>query len=356
MLVSHVFNVTQFIKNNRFFRNFPLFYKSFFLLAIVLSFFLRVSLSEAGQLPSKDGRLPAIAITQIVSHPSLDKVYKGIIDALELAGFKDGITAHINFANAHGHIATASQIARKFIADKPDVIVAIATPSAQAIKGLSEGAGIPLVFATVTDPISARLVKSLKEPGGYTTGTRNPAAVKEVLAFIRKSLPKVKTIGIIINYSEENSVELLHRFKEGAQEMSLHIAPFSVPNSSMVPQVARSMVAHVDAVVLLQDNTVASALPALMTIFHLHGIPAISTYLEALSFGAVAALAYDEYKIGKQTGEMVARILKGEKAKSLPVEDPTELETCLNMEQIEHYKLSLEPALIEKAIKIPTKK
>ena len=110
----------------------------------------------------------SVAVTAIVEHPALDSVRDGVQAALKAAGFEAGKNLKWQYQIAQGNTGTAAQIARKFVGDKSDVIVAIATPSAQAVVAATKD--IPLVYSAVTDPVVAKLVPSMAPSGTNVTG------------------------------------------------------------------------------------------------------------------------------------------------------------------------------------------
>lgn len=293
-----------------------------------------------------------IAITQITSHEALDAVHQGALDALKEAGFSEEAGTEIIFANPQGDIATAVQIANRFAGEHPNVIIAIATPSAQTILKAVSGMGIPVVFATVSDPISAHLVKDLQHPGGQVTGTRNQSPIKQQLAMLKRALPKVKSIGIVLNFSESNSVSLFKAIELEAKEAGLMVYSSSVSNSSEVLGAAKSLLGRIDVYFLILDNTVASGLPALIKASQESHIPVFSTYTEAVAKGALMGLAYNEYSIGQQTGVIAARILKGEKPGDIPVEDPKTIDLIINQRVANKLGITLDPSLYKEAIRV----
>jgi putative ABC transport system substrate-binding protein len=285
--------------------------------------------------------IKTIAITQIVGHPSLDKVRKGILDELAASGYQEGKSAHIIYENAQGSIVVATQIAQHFVAAHPDVIVAIATPSAQAAVNAAKKTNIPIVFATITDPIQAKLVTDLKHPGGNVTGTRNIPAFEKQLAQMKQLIPQIKTIGIVLNYGEANSVQMLQMVTEYATREHLNIKAVAAPSSAEVQTATQNLIPQVDAILLLQDNTVASALPALLKVTNKNKMPVFSIFIEAVKAGALAGVAYDEYAIGQQTGKIVIQILQGKKAGDIAVADPTHVETAINLNTAKQLQLNL---------------
>jgi putative ABC transport system substrate-binding protein len=308
------------------------------------------TLSHAENAPSK-----TIAITQIVGHASLDKVRQGITDELAASGYQDGKSAHIIFQNAQGSIVVASQIAQRFVTEKPDVIIAIATPSAQAAVNAAKKTNIPVVFATITDPIQAKLVTNLEHPNGNVTGTRNITAVTKQLAQIKQLLPQVKTIGIVLNYGEANSVQLLHTITEDAAKMNITVKSAAAPSSAEVQAATQSLMGQVDALLLLQDNTVASALPAVLKVSAKNNTPVFSTFIDGVKNGALAGVAYDEYAIGKKTGKIVVDILHGKKPGDIAVADPSDVETAVNLNTAKELHLNVsKEALKQFKIVYPT--
>lgn len=268
-----------------------------------------------------------VALTQIVSHPSLDKVRDGVLSSFR----ESNLAIDVIEQTPQGNIAIASQIAKNFVSKDPNVIVAITTPSAQAVVSATKETKIPVVFATVTDPIGAGLVDSLS-PQGLVTGTRNTSPLNEIVSLLKKVIPNAKAIGVLINPTEGNSVFLLSEIKKIALDYGVEIIDAPVFNTSNVQTAAQSLIEKVDAVILLQDNTVASALGGLMNVFTKENIPVFSTFLEAFDQGAVACIAYDEFEIGKETGKIVIDILKGKKISDIPVRDPQKIETKINQD------------------------
>ncbi|MEO8401628.1 MAG: ABC transporter substrate-binding protein [Gammaproteobacteria bacterium] len=293
--------------------------------------------------------LKKIAITQIVAHPSLDKVRQGIMEELSANGYQDGKTATILFENAQGNVAIAAQIAQSFVAQHPDVMVAIATPSAQSLVNVTQKSKIPVVFASITDPLKAKLVTDLKHPNDNVTGTRNVTPVDKQLELIKKILPQLKTLGIVVNYGEENSVDLLKTITDEAKKFNITVKAVGVASSADVQSATATLVGQADALLLLQDNTVAEALPALMSITQKNNLPVFTTYLDAVKMGALAGLACDEYKLGRQTGKMVVKILQGEKPGDIAVEDPSDISLAINLTEAKQLHITISPELIKQA-------
>jgi putative tryptophan/tyrosine transport system substrate-binding protein len=270
--------------------------------------------------------LKTIAITQIVSHSSLNKVHAGIINQLKNHDIK------IESYNANGSIITASQIANKIINQNPDLIIAIATPSAQTVIKAARNTNIPVLFSTVTDPVGSGLVDNLQSPGKNVSGVRNLSPIKEQLEMIKDFMPNIKTVGMIVNYSDPSSNFLAKICQKEAKKLAIELKIKSIANSSEVLSAAESLARKVDAIFLLQDNTVASANSTLVKISRDYKIPLFASYKEVTESGALASLSYDEYEIGQETAKMALSVLNGTKVGSIPVQDPDHFELTINVE------------------------
>src|SRR5690554_742616 len=162
-----------------------------------------------------------VAITQIVEHPALDAVHEGTKDELAERGYRVGENLILMHESAQGNAAIASQIARKFVGDQPDVIVAIATPSAQTAAAATRS--IPIVFSAVTDPVAAKLVKSLEAPGANITGVSDMLPLDRHLDMVLRVVPDAKTVGTVYNPGEANAVALVELLEERLEARGLKL-------------------------------------------------------------------------------------------------------------------------------------
>lgn len=270
-----------------------------------------------------------VAITQIAEHPALDSTRKGVKDALAKEGFVVGKNLKWLFENAQGQIPNTISIAKKFAGKKPDVIVAIATPSAQSV--VKSAPNIPLVFSAVTDPIGAGLVKRLKKPGKNITGVSDLSPMGAHLDLVQTFLPSLKKLGVVYNSGEANSITLIKLLKKVAKQRNIKIVEAVAVKTSEVLTSTRSLVGKVDAIYIPTDNTVISAFEAVVKVGQDAKIPVFAGDTASVKRGAVAALGFDYYDVGLQTGKMVAKILKGKKAGSINVETVQKLQLSLNV-------------------------
>ena len=290
-----------------------------------------------------------VATTAIVEHPALDAVRDGIKAVLNENGYKDK-ELKFTYESAQGQPSIAAQIARKMVGDEPDVIVAIATPSAQAAVSVSRN--IPVVFSAVTDPIGAKLVQTLKQPGGNVTGLSDMVNVRQHLALIKEFIPHLKTVGVPYNPGEANSVSTVAALKTAAAEMGIKIIESAAPKSSDVMIAAKQLVGKVDAIYCPIDNTIISAVESVVKVGIDAQIPVFAGDTDTVARGAVAAVGYDYFDLGRQTGEIVVRVLKGEKAGSIDVKMAQGTNMFVNSKMAAKMGVKIPAAVLARATKV----
>ena len=293
--------------------------------------------------PAQAAETKSVAITQIVEHPALDACRKGVEDELKA----QGIEVTWTYESAQGNPGTAAQIARKFVGDAPDAIVAISTPSAQTVVAATKD--IPVIFTAVTDPVGAKLVGDPKKPGGNVTGMSDLSPIAKHLDLIARITPKAKKIGVISNPGEANSVTLVGLLKEHAPARGMTIVEAAAPRSNDVLAAARSLVGKVDAIYVPTDNTVVSALEGVIKTGMENKLPVYAGDTDSVPRGAIAALGFNYYDVGRQTGKIVARVLKGEKPGDIAVEGIEKTELAVNPKSAEAMGVTLPADLIAEA-------
>ena len=259
-----------------------------------------------------------VAVTAIVEHPALDACRDGVRDELKAAGYEEGKNLKFVYESAQGNPGTAVQIAQKFVGENPSVIVPISTPSAQAVAAATSD--IPVVFTAVTDPLGAKLVSNLEKPGGNVTGMSDLSPIGKHLELIHEIMPAAKKIGVPFNPGEANAVTLVNLLKEKAGPMGMEIVEAPAPKSSDVQAAAQSLVGKADVIYVPTDNTIVSALEAVIGVGIDNKVPVFAGDTDSVKRGAIAAVGFDYYDVGRQTGKIVARILKGEKPGDIAVE------------------------------------
>lgn len=293
----------------------------------------------------------SVRITAIVEHPALDAVRRGVLDELQQQGYQPGRNLDWEFQSAQGDTGIAGQIARKFVGDAPDAIVAIATPSAQSVAAAARGS-LPVIFSAVTDPLDARLVDNLEKPGGNITGVSDLLPLEQHMALIREILPDAGTIGIPYNPGEANAAVLVSRIEAMAPALGLKIVTASAPTTGDVLMAARSLVGKVDAIYVTTDNTVISAFESVLKVCRDAQIPVIAGDTDTVSRGAVAAVGFDYYDVGRQTGAILLRVLNGENPGDIAVQGVDKTRLHLNPGSARTMGVELGPELLKRATRI----
>jgi putative tryptophan/tyrosine transport system substrate-binding protein len=309
----------------------------------LLAMLVAVTLAMLSCGKSSEG---VIGISKIVSHPALDSVEKGIQD--ELANDK----YRFDLQNANGEISTASSIAAKFKSDKVVLAVGIATPTAQALANTLKN--VPVVFAAITDPVSAGLVKSIDKGYHNVAGVSDLTPVRAQIEFLNKIKP-IKRLGFIYTSSEDNAVALSKLLKAACDDLKIELVQSAISNSSEVKQAANSIVKRVDAFYITTDNTVVSAISAICDVAMKNNIPVMSADPSSAEKNSIlAAWGFDYYKMGRATGRMVRDILKGKKPEDIPVKYMTEasdIDLLINLDVAKKLGLSFPPDVVKLANK-----
>jgi len=274
-------------------------------------------------------KMVKIGITQIVDHPALNAVRDGFIEAMTEYGYIEGKNISYDKQNAQGDMTAAITIAQKFVSEKVDLILSIATPTSQA--AVNATTGIPIVFSAVTDPMGAGLVKNLENSGNNVTGISDLTPVRKQFQLIKRIIPKVKNVGTLYNAAEANSVLTNELAKKACEELGLRLIEATVSSSADVFLSAQSLVGRVDAIYVSTDNATVSALDAVAQVTNENDIPLILADPTTIGKGALAALGFNYYQHGQQTAPIVVKILKGTKPSDIPVEFAKNVELWVNM-------------------------
>jgi putative ABC transport system substrate-binding protein len=304
-----------------------------------------VSLAGCG---GKEGY--TIGISQFADHGSLDNCREGFLAGLAEEGIVEGENLTVEYVNAQADAGTAALTASNFVTKKVDLICAIATPSATTAYNATLNSDIPVIYTAVSDPVSAGLANEDGSSVGNVTGTSDALAVDAQLQMIREILPDAKTIGIIYTTSEENSVSTIAQYKAAAGDYGFEIVDTGVTAMSEVALAAADICGKVDCITNLTDNTVVSALQTVLEEANKAGIPVFGSEVEQVKNGCVASMGLEYYELGKQTGQMAAKVLKGEaKASEMNFEVIDEPSLYVNFAAAEKINLELPANYVEDA-------
>ena len=272
-----------------------------------------------------------IGISQFITHQSLDATREGFVDELAKQGYVEGKNIEIDLQNAQGEQRNLKTISQQ-LAESSDVVLAIATPSAQSLANTTQTT--PVIFSAVTDPVSAKLVESREHPGGNVTGTSDQSsdAISTQINLIKKVLPKAKTIGILYTQSEPNSVVQKDEAKRLLEEKGFTVVEKTVLDSNNVKAAAESLMAEVDMVFVPTDNIISSTMETVKQVSIKHKVPVFGGSTEMIAVGGLYNYGTNYEELGRQTARMLIRVLKGENPENIAVELPEKLELHTNQE------------------------
>ena len=291
-----------------------------------------------------------IGISQFAEHGSLDNCREGFLAGLAEEGIEEGTNLTVLFDNAQADTGTASTISDNYVSKKVNLICAIATPSAMSAYNSTMNTDIPVIYTAVSDPVGAGLANEDGSPVGNITGTSDALAVDAQLEMIRKILPDAKKIGIIYTTSEANSVSTIAQYKEAAGNYGFEIVDSGINTIADVDLAAADLVTKVDCITNLTDNTVVSALQTVIAKATDAGIPVFGSEVEQVKAGCVASMGLEYYELGKQTGHMAAKVLKGEaKASEMNYEVITEPSLYINTAAADKVNLALDDDFVASA-------
>lgn len=272
--------------------------------------------------------ITTIGIVQIVEHPSLDTIRESFIAGLKEQGYVDGENIKIDYQNAQNDQSNLNAICKKFVGDKVDMIVAIATPSAQA--AASATTDIPIIFSAVTDPAAAGLVTNLENPEGNVTGTSDAIPVDQVFELAKTLTPDVKTFGFLYTASEANSASVINQAKELASQFGYAYEEMTITNTSELAQAASALASKVDAIYTPIDNSIASAMPVLAEVGKSAGIPVYVGADSMVVDGGYATVGINYEDLGIKTAQMAVDVLKGEAVSEIPVATLNNFQKVIN--------------------------
>ena len=290
-----------------------------------------------------------VVISQFVDHPALNKTTQGIIDGLAKHGYKRGVNLDLRVESAQANTALATQIAAKFIAQQPDVVVGVATISAQSFMKYAKKNQAKLIFSSVTDPLQAGLVQSINKPGNQTSGVSNFIALEPQIELFQTIQPQLKRLGFLYNPSELNSLSLLKQLQALCPQYGITLQAQAANKTAEVAQAATKLAAKVDAIFISNDSTALSALRVIVSAANKVKVPVYVSDTDAVELGALAALGPNQYQLGLQTADKIVSALNGEDLGTQPVAFPSETALYLNARAAAKLGITFSPALTQRA-------
>ena len=288
-----------------------------------------------------------VGVLQLIEHNALDSAYKGFVDGLKEAGYEDGKNIIIDYQNAQGEQANCITIGQKFINDKSDLILAIATPAAQAIANMTKD--IPILITAVTDPADSKLVADNNAPGGNITGTSDLTPVEAQIELLKEIIPNVKTVGLLYCSSEQNSVFQINIAKKKLDAMGIKYIDIAISNLNEIQQVIQNVIGKVEAIYTPTDNMIANGMATVALMTEPAKLPVICGEGGMTMLGGTATYGINYYELGKLTSTQAVSILKGDKKTSeMPIEYLQKFDLVVNTNMIESIGLTIPESLYNK--------
>jgi len=301
---------------------------------------------------TQKSKIFTVGITQLMTNPGIDAIREGFLDEMGKLGYRDGQNIRFIQENSQGDNVTGQSIAKKFVNNKIDLIFAITTPTAQVCANEIKGTNIPLVFGAVTDPIAAGLVNSLEKPGGNITGTSDKWPTDAQLNLLIKLVPKVKKIGVVYNPGETNSESNIKEVQKVCNNKNLQLIKVPVSNTSEVYAAAESLIGKIDAFYVSADNTVITAMDAIIKVSEKNRIPLLPGVSSNVEQGGFGTLGPDYFDIGVESAKIADKIIKGEKPSNIPIATATRFEYFFNKRSAKATNVVIPDSLLKKAVKV----
>lgn len=303
--------------------------------------------------PAQPEKVYKIGITQIVTHPALDANRQGFIDQMTEEGFVEGENVEYDINNPEGDMSLAASIAQKFVSEKVDLILSIATPTTQACVQAAKGTGIPVIFGAMTDPVAAGVVDSWEKPGGNVTGISDWADVGTQIQLVIDIVPGVKKLGTVYNAGEVNSVVQIEELKKAAPGLGIEkVVEANVATTADVMAAAQSLVGRVDAIWVPTDNTVVSAFEAVVKVCEDNQIPLFAADTATVERGAIGTPGIDYYFLGRESGKLAARVLRGENPGDISVKKCAMTDLYLNPSAAARLGVTIPQSVLDRATDI----
>ena len=306
--------------------------------------------TKASESTNEDGKTYTIGINQLVQHDALDASREGFIEGLKEKGFEEGKNLKINYQNAQGDMAIAKTISDQFVTSNVDLIFAIATSSLQASYNSTKD--IPIVFTAVTDPIDAGVAKSWESSGTNVTGTSDMVSMEKQLELLTKLVPDIKTIGVIYNSSEANSLAQVQELKKEAEKKNIKVKEISVTTVNEINQNLTAALGEIDALYAPTDNTVASAYDLVGNICLSKNIPILCGEEAGVSKGGLCSSGIDYNKLGKEAGYKAAEILNGKSPSDIEITTLSDMTITINTDVVKKLNITVPDDINSKAAKV----
>lgn len=296
-----------------------------------------LGLAACGKSASAKDDTVHVGVLQLIDQTALTDARKGFTEELKAQGYS-GKKIKIDYVNAQGDQANLKTMSEQLAKDKNDVNLAIATPAAQALQ--KGDPNTPMVFTAVTDPKSAGIVDNMKAPSKNATGVVDMVDITMQIKYMHKLFPKAKTVGMLYNAAEQNSVVQIKAAEKAAKQLDLKVVKRTVATTNDVQSATEALAGQSQVIYAPTDNTVAAAMATVGKVSLAKKVPVVPAAATMVKDGGVATVGLNYKDLGKQTAKLAVKIIKGKKVKSLPVESPAKVSVVTNAKMMKAFGLT----------------
>ncbi|MCG4282243.1 ABC transporter substrate-binding protein [Lacticaseibacillus saniviri] len=306
-------------------------------LLVTAALALTLVLAACGKSQTSDSKQVKIGILQLVDQSALNASRKGFEEGLKEAGYS-GKKVKIDYVNAQGDQANLKTMSERLANDHNTLNLAIATPAAQALQ--KADSKTPMLFTAITDAKSAGLVTDLKKPDANATGVTDKVDVLGQIKFLHKLFPKAKTVGVLYNAAEQNSVFQVKEAKKAITSLGLKMVANTAATTNDVEQATMALTKKADVLYIPNDNVAAAAMPTIGKVSEKTKTPVINADATMVKFAGVATRGISYEELGKQTAKMAVKLIKGDKVSDLPVENPEKTELVTDKSRMKLFGIT----------------
>ncbi|EQC70881.1 ABC transporter substrate-binding protein [Streptococcus sp. HSISB1] len=268
-----------------------------------------------------------IGILQYVEHPSLSAARKGFVAELKKEGYVDGKNLKLDYENAQGDQSNLQTISTNLLSNN-DLVLGIATPAAQTLSNLSTD--VPVLFTAVTDPVSAKLVKTMENPEGIATGTSDMSPISKQVELLQKVMPNVKKVGIMYTTNERNSEVQVEEAQKEFAKAGIDVLTKGISSTNDVQDTAKSLMSQTQVLFIPTDNMIVSAISLITELSKEMKVPVVGGSADIVEQGVLFTYGANYEALGRQTAKLAVRIIKGEDVSKVSAEYPKTLNVVAN--------------------------
>ncbi len=297
--------------------------------------------------PSAWAQTKSVFVLGTERGPAAEAMREGLRDALKSVGFIEGRNLKMIVETVVDDEQKLSQQALNLVLARPDVLVALSAPAAQAL--MRHTKQMPIVFAGVTDPVQAELVPSWSASGSNVTGVSDLLTMARRAQLVRQFVPQARRVGVVYNPADAASVLVIREFQEQLTKAGMLMVEVAASRALDVAAAARSLIGKVDAMHTFWDSHTQAAYPGLVKVANDSKIALLAADTLSVQAGALAALVVTERDVGVAAGRQVVRILRGAKPGAIAPETISRPQIQINLVAAKKQGVSLSEALLKSA-------